>query len=50
MTHHYTLVTRIQLKKVLHAIADAAFITSDLPVHLSLDVRASPKQLSLIHI
>ena len=29
---------------MLQRIAEAAFATSDLPVHLSLDVRASPKQ------
>jgi len=44
VTHHYTLVTTVPLKKVLQRIAEAAFATSDLPVHLSLDVRASPKQ------
>ena len=35
---------QVPLKKALQRIAEAAFATSDLPVHLSLDVRASPKQ------
>ena len=47
VTHHHTLVTSVPLKKVLQKIAEAAFATSDLPVHLSLDVRASPKQQAM---
>ena len=44
MTHGYTLVNNVKLRKVLEQIKKFAFKTSELPVILSLDVNASPRQ------
>eukprot|EP00965_Chrysotila_dentata_P219607 6191240-Pleurochrysis_carterae.AAC.3 len=44
VTHGYTLVTREKLRRVAVAIREEAFRTSELPVILSLDVKASTKQ------
>jgi len=44
VTHGYTLVNNVKLRKVLEQIKKFAFKTSELPVILSLDVNASPRQ------
>jgi hypothetical protein len=43
-----TFCTVISFKEVVKAIAEVAFVTSDLPVLLSLEMHCSPKQQNRI--
>ncbi|KAL1960718.1 hypothetical protein VTO42DRAFT_6548 [Malbranchea cinnamomea] len=42
--HGYTLTKEITFRDVCYAIRDGAFVTSDLPVIVSLEVHANPEQ------
>ena len=44
VTHGMTMCSKVPFADVVAAIADSAFITSDLPVHLSLEMHCSPPQ------
>jgi hypothetical protein len=44
VTHGGTLLTRIRLSAVMDAIAETAFVTSPLPLILSLEMHCSPQQ------
>ena len=44
VTHGHTLCTVEQFNEVAKAIAECAFITSELPVIVSLEMHCSPKQ------
>ena len=44
VTHGFTFCTVIEFDSVAKAIAECAFVTSELPVSLSLEMHCSPKQ------
>jgi len=51
VTHGHTFCTTEHFSEVANAISDCAFVTSDLPVILSLEMHCSPKQQnSLAHM
>jgi hypothetical protein len=44
VTHGHTFTTREQFVEVAKAVAECAFVTSKLPVSLSLEMHCSPSQ------
>ena len=46
--HGYTLTKEVSFREVCHAIRDSAFVTSDLPVIVSLEVHAGIEQQNVM--
>ena len=44
MTHGNTLCTHCKFKAVIAALAETAFVVSDMPVFISLEMHCSPSQ------